>query len=121
MPKQKYSGIVQIFGLLGCGFFLVFSFSWLFNDDRHLAWELRPVFMFLCLFLDALALRSLFEGDESPLGKFFFRIGDFAMGLLKAAAEQLTTKKFGEKFKDLPKGVGEDGKTESQKLDSNQR
>lgn len=120
MAKRKYSGIAQIFGLLGCGFFLFFSFSWLFNDDRHLAWEMRLVFLFLCLFLDALALRSLFEGDDSLLGKFFFRIGDFAMGLFKVVAEPLAIKSFGEKFKDLPKGVVDDEGEESRKRDLNQ-
>jgi len=119
MTKRNFSGLGQIFGLLGCIFFFAVSFVWLFSRDEHLAWEMRLVLVFLCLFLDALALRSLFEGDDSPMGKFFFRIGDFAMGLVKSVLDPLVIRLFGGKFKDLPKDADNGEAQESRNRDSN--
>ena len=70
---QKYSGPVQVLGLLGCflipALFLVSVFP-----DASVGNILIGYIPFLLM--PTLALRILFEGDDSGLGRFFFKLGD---------------------------------------------
>jgi hypothetical protein len=70
---QKFSGPIQVLGLLGCflapALFLVSVFPHASEGEILIGYI--PF-----LLMPTLALRILFEGDDSNLGKFFFRIGD---------------------------------------------
>ncbi len=70
---QKYSGPIQVLGLLGC--FLIPA-MFLVSVFPHASEGEILIGYIPFLLMPTLALRVLFEGDDSNLGRFFYRIGD---------------------------------------------
>jgi len=70
---RKASSLVQITGVVSCVLFLILLGGSIFQRQA-----LPSIFLVLMLFLNALAFQSLFERDDTPLGRFFYRIGTFA-------------------------------------------
>jgi hypothetical protein len=76
---KKLSGIVQILGLLGC---ILLPVLFIFNLVQEYDQKAFYFFYIPFLLLPALGCKLLFTGDDSTLGKFFYKIGETTYDVL---------------------------------------
>ncbi len=76
---KKLPGIVQVLGLLGCILLPLFFVINLAQDYDQKAFYL---FYIPFLLLPALGCKLLFTGDDSTLGRFFYKIGETTYDVL---------------------------------------